>query len=85
MIIPSKGDFKMKILEIKKLNVKYSEHYALKNINININNHEYICLVGKNGSGKSTLLKTIAGLTKKDSGTINIFTDNRRCFISCSK
>ncbi len=65
----------MKIIEIKKLDVKYNEHYALKNINISIKEHEYICLVGKNGSGKSTLLKTIAGLIKKDSGTINFLSE----------
>lgn len=65
----------MEVLEVKKLNVKYNEHYALKDINFKVNAKEYICLVGKNGSGKSTLLKTIAGLIKKDSGTIDFKTD----------
>ncbi len=63
----------MKIFDIKKLNVKYNEHYALKKINLSIKPNEYVCLVGKNGSGKSTLLKVIAGLIKKDSGTIDIY------------
>lgn len=62
----------MKVLDVKNLNVKYNEHYALKNVSFNINENEYVCLVGKNGSGKSTLLKTISGLIKKDSGDIDL-------------
>lgn len=62
----------MEILEVKKLSVKYNEHYALKDINFKVNEREYVCLVGKNGSGKSTLLKTISGLIKKDSGDVNL-------------
>ncbi len=65
----------MKIIDIKKLNVKYNEHLAVKNINIEISENEYICLVGKNGSGKSTLLKAITGLIKKESGTVNFKAD----------
>lgn len=60
----------MKILEVKDLSVKYNEHYALKDINFDVNEKEYVCLVGKNGSGKSTLLKTISGLIKKESGDV---------------
>ena len=60
----------MEVIKISQLNAKYNEHLAIKNINLNINSHEYLCLVGKNGSGKSTLLKAITGLIKKDSGNI---------------
>lgn len=60
----------MEVIKINNLNVKYNEHLAIKEINLNIDSHEYVCLVGKNGSGKSTLLKAITGLIKKDSGNI---------------
>ncbi|MBR3511901.1 MAG: ABC transporter ATP-binding protein [Clostridia bacterium] len=62
----------MSLLEIKKLNVSYSNHYALEDIDLKIDEGEYVCLVGENGSGKSTLVKTIVGLKKQDSGTINL-------------
>ena len=58
------------ILEVKDLNVTYNGHNALKNINICINEKEYVCLVGKNGSGKSTFLRSITGLIKADSGEV---------------
>ena len=60
----------MSIINIKNLEIKYNEHIALKNINLKIDENEYICLVGKNGSGKSTLIKAISNLNKKYSGEI---------------
>lgn len=65
----------MEVIKIKNLSVKYNEHSAIKNINLNVNSNEYLCLVGKNGSGKSTLLKAITGLIKKETGTIEFKID----------
>lgn len=55
------------VLEIENLCVSYNNHIAIKDINIKINQGEYVALVGENGSGKSTLIKTIMGLKKQDS------------------
>lgn len=68
----------MSILEIKNLSASYDNHDAIKNVNIQVENGEYVCLIGENGSGKSTLIKTIIGLHKKDSGEININTDSSK-------
>lgn len=65
----------MEIIKINNLSVKYNEHLAIKNINLDINSNEYVCLVGKNGSGKSTLLKAITGLIKKETGNIEFKID----------
>ena len=62
----------MELLEVKNLKVSYSNHIALENINFKVNEGEYICLVGENGSGKSTLVKTIVGLHKEDSGSVDM-------------
>ncbi|WP_295615849.1 ABC transporter ATP-binding protein [Chamaesiphon sp. GL140_3_metabinner_50] len=45
---------------------------VLKNININIAEGEFVCVVGASGSGKSTLLRQIAGLDTPSSGEIRI-------------
>lgn len=62
---------KSKNLKIKKIpvhNIKFenvsfqyngSDYYALKNINVNFNTNETVCLVGENGSGKSTFSKLL--------------------------
>lgn len=43
---------------------------ALENINLTINEGEFISLLGPSGCGKSTLLSIIAGLTKPSTGSI---------------
>ena len=48
---------------------------ALKNINLTINQGEFVSIVGSSGSGKSTLLHAIAGLDKPTEG--NIIIDNQ--------
>ncbi len=64
-----------KILEIKNLSKKYhtkdGEIVAIKDINIDVLEGEFISLVGSSGCGKSTLLNIIAGLDKQSEGQIN--------------
>lgn len=47
-----------------------SETYALKDINMEILDNEFICIVGPSGCGKSTLLRILAGLDDATSGDI---------------
>jgi len=43
-----------------------------QNLSISLSEGKFVCLLGTNGSGKSTLLRTIAGLQKPVSGTIDL-------------
>src|SRR5690606_13091952 len=60
----------------RSLNVTYinnktgSEVIALQNINLDIKDGEFICIVGPSGCGKTTFLNTIAGLIKPRNGEI---------------
>ena len=45
---------------------------ALKNINLEVKNGEFVGLVGKSGSGKSTLLNMIGGIDRPSAGTVSI-------------
>jgi NitT/TauT family transport system ATP-binding protein len=56
----------------KKFTTQGGEIAALKNISINIDRGEFICVVGASGSGKSTLLRQIAGLDTPSNGSIQI-------------
>jgi ATPase subunit of ABC transporter with duplicated ATPase domains len=42
------------------------------NINLSVNKHDKVALIGNNGAGKSTLLKMIAGVVAPSAGSINI-------------
>ena len=65
----------MNIVEISNLTASYNSHVAVEKVNININEKDFICLVGENGSGKSTIIKSIVGLHKQDKGTIKLKID----------
>lgn len=47
------------MLKIKDLNFKYKDSDCLKNINLHINNGDFLGILGTNGSGKSTLMKNM--------------------------
>ena len=53
-------------------NGKPNQVHAISNANLNINNGEFVVVVGSNGSGKSTLLNLIAGSVLPTEGTITI-------------
>ena len=50
--------------------LKGEKSEALRNINLNINNGEFLTLVGRSGSGKTTLLNILAGLDEPSAGEI---------------
>ncbi len=59
-------------LRIDKLNKNYGATRVLVDINLGIDNGEFVVLVGPSGCGKSTLLRMIAGLDGPTSGDIYI-------------
>ena len=66
----------MTLIEVKNLNKIYgsgeTEVKALKNINLNIEQGEFVAIVGQSGSGKSTLLHLIGGADIPSSGEVII-------------
>ena len=63
------------IIEMKDLTFRYQEEAqmpALNKVSLNINQGEWIAIIGHNGSGKSTLAKTINGLLLPESGSIKV-------------
>lgn len=58
-------------LQIEDLSVDLGE-FQLKNINLDIDEGEYIVLIGPTGSGKSVLLETIIGFYSPDKGIMRL-------------
>ncbi len=54
--------------------------HALYNVNLTINEGDFISIVGPSGSGKSTLLKVITGIYRLSSGTISYLDQNVSIF-----
>lgn len=57
-------------VEIKNLNKSFQGKKIFENFSMILNSSQINCIIGVSGGGKSTLLNMIAGLLKKDSGTI---------------
>jgi polar amino acid transport system ATP-binding protein len=58
------------LLEITGVWKSFDEHPVLRGIDLQVDAHEAVVLIGASGSGKSTLLRCINGLEGVDAGTI---------------
>lgn len=65
-----------KILEIKNLYKSYDNVNVLNDISFNINEGEFVAIMGPSGSGKSTLLYNISGMDKPNAGEIILKGEN---------
>ncbi len=59
-----------KIIDLRNITVSYGDNTVLDNLNLYINEKEFITLLGPSGCGKTTTLRAIAGFLKPDSGDI---------------
>jgi len=60
-------------LSIKNLSKTYSNgHQALKDINLDVKQGQFLALLGKNGAGKTTLVEILSSLNNKTSGDVLI-------------
>lgn len=71
----------MKVLQVQHLQKVFfpgteNERHVLKNINLQVNEGDFISVIGNNGAGKSTLLNTIAGTLNADAGEIDLANHN---------
>ena len=61
----------MSLLEVKNLKKSFDENVVLKDISLNVEKGEVLCIIGPSGSGKSTLLRCITKLDHEDSAVID--------------
>lgn len=57
-------------LNVQNLTKTYGDFIALDHVSVEVESHEFVCLLGPSGCGKTTLLRIIAGLTTADQGHI---------------
>ncbi len=60
----------MKLISCDNLSFSYESTQVVKNLSFDVNEGEYLCVVGENGSGKSTLIKGLLGLKSPSRGKI---------------
>ncbi len=58
------------MLKVDSIQTKYGSIYALKGIDLVVNEGEIVTIIGANGAGKSTTLNTISGIVRSLAGSI---------------
>lgn len=64
------------MLKVNDINVYYGSIHAIKGISFEVHEGEIVTLIGANGAGKSTILKTVSGLLRPKTGSIEFMGKN---------
>ncbi|MFA1545745.1 ABC transporter ATP-binding protein [Actinomadura chokoriensis] len=64
------------MLRIDGLSAWYGEAQALRDVSLHVDEGEIVTLVGRNGAGKTTLLRSLMGLHKGTSGTVQFLDED---------
>ena len=62
-------------LEIRNVEKEFGPVKVLRGVNLSVDEHQVVCLIGASGCGKSTLLRCINGLEKIQGGEIRLMND----------
>ena len=65
----------MSIIKVEHLTKKYGNRTIFNNVNLSIDEGEFVAIVGPSGSGKSTLLNILGMLEKPTSGEVELLGD----------
>ena len=66
----------MRRLELKEVSTHYGTSHILFDVSLAVDEGEVVCLLGRNGAGKTTTIKTIMGLARASSGSIEFAGEN---------
>ncbi len=55
---------------VKIYDTPAGKFYALRGVNLRVDTHEFVAVIGKSGSGKSTLINMITGIDRPTSGEV---------------
>ena len=58
------------ILEVQEINTFYGTSHILFDVSLSVDGGEIVCLLGRNGAGKTTTVRSIMGLTRPQSGSV---------------
>jgi len=60
------------VIHLEDVWVRYDEQVVLEEVNLSVEAHDFLGIIGPNGGGKTTLLKVILGLVKPSRGKVTV-------------
>lgn len=66
------------VIDVDRLNLKYGDFHAVKDLSFQVEKGELYALLGTNGAGKTSTLETIEGHRTATSGTVRVFGQSPR-------
>ena len=63
----------MSAIDIKDLSFDYGKSPVLTDVNLSIDENDFVAIIGPNGGGKSTLMRLMVGLLKPTTGSVRVF------------
>lgn len=64
------------IVEIEGVNKVYGKNHVVKDLNLTVEEGEFLTLLGSSGCGKTTTLRMIAGFEESTTGSIKVEGEN---------
>ncbi|MGW7354153.1 ABC transporter ATP-binding protein [Streptomyces phytohabitans] len=61
------------VIDVERLNLKYGDFHAVKDLSFQVRRGEFYALLGTNGAGKTSTLETVEGHRTATSGTVRVF------------
>jgi polar amino acid transport system ATP-binding protein len=62
----------MSFVEVENVSKRFGDNVVLRNVDLTVEEHGVVCLIGASGSGKSTLLRCVNLLEKVEEGSISV-------------
>lgn len=65
-------DSRDSVISLDAVSFRYNGQPALKEVNLDVRQGDFLAVIGPNGGGKTTMLKIMAGLLRPQSGTVQV-------------
>ena len=75
------------IMRVNHLSYRYEKkgNYVIEDIDFNVRKGEILAVIGHSGSGKTTLISQLNGILRPQEGSVEIWQENEKTFISTQK
>lgn len=70
------------MISVSNCKKKYKNKEVLKGVSLNVDEGDFVAIIGKNGSGKTTLVEIISKMREADSGVIQYGFDEKNIYMN---